>query len=476
LDFSRLVRQVSKGKQIFQNVFKIGQELKLEVYAVGGFVRDLYLGKEGTDIDFVVVGDALKLASEFKKKYKTSKVVTFPRFGTAKLLFRKFKLEFVTARSEHYHQDSRKPKVIKADLESDLSRRDFTINTLAMNISPESFGEVCDLYDGITDIENRIIRTPLDPALTFSDDPLRILRAIRFATTLDFQLEKNILQAISETRERLGIISQERITEEFQKILLAAKPSIGLKLLKDTALLEIIFPELVLLSGVEQRQDFHHKDVFEHTLQVLDKISENTDKFELRMAALLHDIAKPQTKRFNQEAGWTFHGHEEIGARMVNKIAKRMRFPTAIVKYLEKMVRLHLRPMQLVDKSVTDSAIRRLMVEAGELIDDLMMLCRADITSKNPQKVKRFLGNFDLVEKKMKAVEEKDKISNFQLAINGNIIMKTLNIPSGPVVGKIKKTITDAVLDGEIPNEPNACFQYMMSIKDQFIAKEKDNH
>lgn len=468
-----MIQQVSKGKQILQNVFKVGKELNVKVYAVGGFVRDLFLGKEGTDIDFVVVGDALKLAAEFKRKYRTSKVVTFPRFGTAKLLFRNFKLEFVTARSEHYRQDSRKPKVVKADLESDLSRRDFTMNTLVMDISPENFGEVLDLYEGVADINNRIIRTPLDPSLTFSDDPLRMLRAIRFAATLDFRLEKNIFQAISETRERLAIISQERISEEFQKILLAAKPSIGLKLLKDSGLLEIIFPELALLSGVEQRQDFHHKDVFEHTLQVLDNISENTDKFELRLATLLHDIAKPQTKKFNPEVGWTFHGHEEIGARMVNKIAKRMRFPTAIVKYLEKIVRLHLRPMQLVDQTVTDSAVRRLILEAGEVIDDLMMLCRADITSKNPQKVKRFLGNFDLVEQKMITVEEKDKIRNFKLAIDGNIIMKSLNIPPGPAVGKIKKTITDAVLDGEIPNESKACFEYMMSIKDQIMAEEK---
>jgi poly(A) polymerase len=385
------------------------------------------------------------------------------------LTYRDFKLEFVTARSESYEKNSRKPAVIKASLQSDLSRRDFTINTLAMDISVKNFGKVINVFHGKLDIDHRIIRTPLDPLLTFSDDPLRILRAIRFATVLNFQIEANTYQAILETRERLKIISQERITEEFRKMLLASEPSSGIYLLRETGIAEIIFPELLALSGVEQREDFHHKDVFHHTLKVLDNISGMTDKFELRLAALLHDIAKPQTKRFIKGIGWTFHGHEDLGARMVDKIGRRMRLPVNLIKYVEKLVRLHLRPMQLVDESVTDSAIRRLMVEAGEDLEDLMMLCRADITSKNPEKVKRYLNNFDLVELRMKMVEEKDNLRNFKLAIDGNMIMKALGLPPGPIIGKIKNAVTDAVLDGDIPNEEFACVDYMMKVKDQYL-------
>jgi len=291
---------------------------------------------------------------------------------------------------------------------------------------------------------------------------------------LEFRIEEKTYQAIIQTRERLKIISQERITEEFKKMLLAERPSIGLRLLKETGLLSYIFPELEKLSGVEQRQDFHHKDVFNHTLQVVDNISRKTGKFELRLAALLHDIAKPQTKRFIEGVGWTFHGHEELGARMVERIGRRMRLPVSTIKNVQKLVRLHLRPMQLVDEKVTDSAIRRLMVEAGEEIDDLMLLCRADITSNNPEKVKRYLTNFDRVEKKMKEVEEKDRLRQFKPAIDGNEIMKALKLKPGPIVGKIKKAITDAILDGEIPNEPEACFDYMMKIKDKFLTEESN--
>jgi len=468
-----LVLEITRGKEIFQKVYRIAQKLGMEVYAVGGFVRDLYLGKEGTDIDFVVIGDALNLAREFRKTFRSGKVVTYPRFGTAMLMYQDFKLEFVTARQEHYDPNSRKPHVKRADLASDLSRRDFTINTLALDISPEKFGQVIDLYGGIRDIENKLIRTPLDPVITFRDDPLRILRAIRFATVLHFRIEENTYRAIVETRERLKIISQERITDEFKKILLADKPSIGLRLLKETGVLKIIFPELDQLSGVEQRKEFHHKDVFEHTLQVVDNIARKTDRFELRLAALLHDIAKPQTKRFVEGVGWTFHGHEELGARMVERIGRRMRLPLSTIKYVQKLVRLHLRPVQLVDDSVTDSAIRRLMVEAGEEIDDLMMLCRADITSKNPEKVKRYLANFDKVEQKMKEVEEKDKLRNFKLALDGNEIMQALGLTPGPAVGKIKKAVMDAVLDGVIPNEHQACYDYMMKIKDDILVGEE---
>ncbi len=456
---------------MLKKIASAAAEFGVNVYAVGGYVRDLYLGKEGTDIDFVVEGDAVAFAYYVRKKYQTSRVVAYKRFGTAMLQMDDFKLEFVTAREEHYDPDSRKPHVKKADLYTDLTRRDFTINCLAMRIDPEHMGEVIDIFNGIKDIENKLIRTPLDPVITFNDDPLRILRAIRFAAQLQFRIEEKTYQAIIQTRERLKIISQERITEEFKKLLMAPKPSIGLQLLKDTGVLAIIFPELDQLSGVEQRKDYHHKDVFKHTLQVVDNIARKTDKFELRLAALLHDIAKPQTKRFVEGVGWTFHGHEELGARMVARIGRRMRLPNNTIKYVQKLVRLHLRPIQLANEEVTDSAIRRLMVEAGEEIDDLMMLCRADITSKNPRKVRQYLANFDYVEKRIKEVEEKDRLRNFKPAITGEDIMKALNIPPGPLVGKIKQAIVDAILDGKIPNERQACFDYMNEVKDRIIKE-----
>lgn len=464
-----MILKIGKGKKVLEKTAQLAKLLKVEVFAVGGFVRDLYLGIEGTDIDFVVVGDALKFASEFKKRYRSGQVVHYPRFGTAMLHYNDYKLEFVSARSEYYDSNSRKPKVKRANLLSDLTRRDFTINTLALDIRPSHFGHLINLLHGLEDIENKIIRTPLDPVITFSDDPLRILRAIRFATVLDFQIEPKTYQALIETRQRLQIISQERITEELRRMLLASKPSRGMYLLKETGIMDIIFPELILLTGVEQRQDFHHKDVFDHTMQVLDNISKKTDSFELRFAALLHDIAKPHTKRFVEEVGWTFHGHEDLGARMVEDIGRRMRLPLHVIKYVQKLVRLHLRPIQLVDDKVTDSALRRLMVEAGPELDDLMLLCRADVTSKNPQKVKRYLANFDHVEKKMKEVEEKDKLRQFKLAIDGNLIMKTLKIKPGPLVGKIKDAIFEAVMNGQIPNEQQACHEYMMTIKDNFL-------
>lgn len=461
--------KVEKGREILERVFEVAQKSGVDIYAVGGFVRDLYMGNEGTDIDFVVVGDAVAFARKFRKECGTGKVVAYPRFGTAMLYYNGYKLEFVSARSEHYSPDSRKPRVQRADLKSDLSRRDFTINCLAMHISLERMGEVIDPYNGIHDLEKKIIRTPLDPVVTFSDDPLRMLRAIRFAAQLQFRIEKKTLQAIIENRDRLDIISQERITEEFKKMLLAAKPSVGLQLLKETGILKLILPEVDELAGVEQRDKYHHKDVYHHTLQVVDNIATRTDKFELRLAALFHDIAKPQTKRFVEGVGWTFHGHEELGARMMARIGRRMKLPNQTIKYVQKLIRLHLRPIALAEENVTDSAIRRLMVEAGEEIDDLLTLCRADITSQNPRKVKQYLANFDRVEKRIKEVEEKDKLRQFKPALTGTDIMSILNIPPGPLVGKIKRAITDAILDGVIPNDYEACYQYLMKIKDRFI-------
>ncbi|MCB9089121.1 MAG: HD domain-containing protein [Calditrichae bacterium] len=462
----------TSGQAVLRQIHEAAVQFGVEVYAVGGFVRDLVMGKEGKDIDCVVLGDAIGFARHFRKMYHSSKVVPFAQFGTARVQYQDWQLEFVTAREEHYQEDSRKPEVRPATLESDLSRRDFTINCLAMDISPEHFGEVIDLFDGEEDIRRQLIRTPLDPQITFSDDPLRILRAIRFAATLGFHIDGAALQAIHDNRERLRIISQERITEEFRKLMLADKPSTGLELLRDTGVSAIIFPELDQMAGVEQRQEYQHKDVFYHTLQVLDNISEHTGRFELRMVALMHDIAKPQTKKFIAETGWTFHGHEELGAKMAQRIGRRMKLPTHTIKYISKLVRLHMRPSQLVDDDVTDSAIRRLMYEAGDEIDDLMMMCRADITSKNPRKVERYLNNFDRVEQRMIEVEERDRIRNFQPALDGNAIMQHLNMKPGPVIGKIKQAITDAILDGIIPNEYQACFDYFMQIKDQIIAEE----
>ncbi len=465
--------KVTEGREILERVHKAAAEFGVEVYAVGGFVRDLYLGEETPDIDFVVLGDAVAFAKHFRKKFRSGKVVAYPRFGAAMLNYRKWKLEFVAAREEHYQENSRKPRVRQADLKSDLSRRDFTINCLAMHIDPQRFGEVVDMFHGLEDLQAKIIRTPLDPVITFNDDPLRILRAIRFAARFQFRIEPRTYQAILETRERLKIISQERITEEFRKMLLADKPSRALQLLKDTGVAAIIFPELEEMAGVEQRREHHHKDVFAHTLQVVDNISEKTDRFELRLTALMHDIAKPQTKRFVEGIGWTFHGHEELGAHMVERIGRRMRLPQNTVKYVSKMVRLHMRPTQLVDDLVTDSAIRRLIVEAGEEIDDLLTLCRADITSQNPNKVRRYLANFDKVEKRIHEVEEKDKLRRFKPALTGEHIMKTLGIPPGPLVGEIKQKIVDAILDGDIPNEYEACYQYLLSIKDQFVSEDE---
>jgi poly(A) polymerase len=462
---------IDKAKNILQHVYKTSRDVGIEAFAVGGFVRDLYLSKEGTDIDFVIIGDAIQFAERFKDKYNGGNLVTYPRFGTAMLYYKNYKLEFITARTEKYNNLSRKPYVKKADLHSDLSRRDFTINTLAMRLSPDKIGEVLDFYHGIDDINQSIIRTPLDPVVTFSDDPLRILRAVRFATVLNFKIEGKTYEAILETAERIKIVSQERITEELKKILLASKPSTGFYLMQETGLLKVILPELEQLIGVEQREEYHHKDVFNHTMKVLDNIAEIEDNYNLRLAALLHDIAKPQTKKFIKEKGWTFHGHEDLGARMVEKIGRRMRWSLETIKYVQKLVRLHLRPMQLIDELVTDSAIRRLMVEAGENIEDLMSLCRADITSKNPEKVKKYLTNFDIVENRMNQVEEKDKLRNFKLAIDGNTIMDTLNIPPGPIVGQIKEAIKEAVLEGDISNNKKECFEYFLNIKDQYLEQ-----
>ncbi|MBI2429719.1 MAG: HD domain-containing protein [Ignavibacteriales bacterium] len=456
---------------ILKKIGSIADELFAEVYVVGGYVRDLLLGREVNDIDIVVVGDGVLFAENVAGRLGKKKVVTFEKFGTAMLPYENGKIEFVGARRESYNRDSRKPDVAVGTLQEDLSRRDFTINAMAVSLNKSRWGELVDPFHGQDDLDKKIIRTPLDPMATFDDDPLRIMRAIRFAAQKGFSIDEKTLAAIPQIKERLTIISQERITDEFMKILASPKPSIGLRLMFDTGIMAIVFQEVAELSGVDQRKDHHHKDVFLHTCQVLDNISTATENIYLRLAALLHDIAKPKTKKFIEEIGWTFHGHEEIGARMVKHIFRKLKLPLEHVPYVEKIVRLHQRPMQLVDGTVTDSAIRRLLFEAGEEVDDLMTLCRADITSKNPKLVQQYSANYDVVYQKMKEVEEKDKLRAFQPPVRGDEIMRICNLPPGKLVGILKMEIEEAILEGRIPNEHDPALEYLLSIKDEIMKK-----
>lgn len=441
----------------------------VEAYVVGGYVRDKLLGKEVNDIDIVVVGSGIEFAEAVAVSLKKRKIVTYEKFGTAMMPTEEGKIEFVGSRKESYNRESRNPLVEVGTLEEDLSRRDFTINALAISINAQNWGELIDPFNGQVDLRDKIIRTPLDPMTTFDDDPLRIMRAIRFSAQLGFSIEQKTLAGIPAMKDRLAIISQERITEEFMKIVASPKPSIGLRLMFETGVMHIAFPEVAELSGVDQRQDHHHKDVFLHTCQVLDNISAITENVYLRLAALLHDIGKPKTKKFIEGIGWTFHGHEEIGARMVKHIFRRLKLPFEHVPYVEKIVRLHQRPMQLVDENVTDSAVRRILFEAGEEIDDLMLLCRADITSKNPKLVKQYSENYDLVYARMKEVEEKDNLRAFQPPVRGDEIMQVCNLPAGKLVGVLKSKIEEAILDGRIPNEHDPALQYLLEIKDEII-------
>jgi poly(A) polymerase len=452
---------------------KIGQLAKLEeipVYVVGGFVRDLILGINVNDLDFVVIGDALAFARHFKEKFGAKAFVVYPKFGTTMLNHDNFKIEFVSARKESYQSNSRKPKVWSASLNSDLSRRDFTINTLAIDVCEENFGTVVDIFEGRNDIINKIIRTPLDPVITFADDPLRMMRAIRFSTQLSFTIEEHSFAAIQQTASRIRIVSQERITDEFNKILKSPKPSVGLRLLDESGILQHFLPEFLKTKGVEQKQNHHHKDVFYHTLQVLDQVAELSDRLDLRLAALFHDIAKPRTKRYDPKNGWTFHGHEVVGERMTAAILHRLKYPGHVISYVRKLVRLHLRPMVLVSENVTDSAIRRLLFLAGEEFDDLMKLCRADITSKNPRKIKNHLKNYEIVLEKAIDLEERDKLKAFKSPVTGTEIMETFNLLPGPEIGIIKKFIEEAILEGKVPNEHDTAFQYMIKHKDELIT------
>jgi poly(A) polymerase len=458
-----MAKILKNTQKIFDRLWETAQEMNMQVYVVGGYVRDLLLDKPGKDIDFVVIGDALAFATKFAARHKTTALVKYPKFETCMFNHQGYKLEFVSARQEQYQPDSRKPSVEKADLESDLSRRDFTVNALAMEIGGPDAGKIHDRYNGLKDLEKGIIRTPLDPDQTFSDDPLRMMRAVRFATRLNFKIDKKTLAGISANAERLAIISQERITDELNKILLAEKPSVGFKLMMDTGLLHQFLPEFVDTHGVEQRKDHHHKDVFYHTLQVIDQVAERSPLLELRLAALFHDIAKPRTKRFDEASGWTFHGHEVVGERMTRAILRKLKYSNEIIQYVQKLVRLHLRPMALVSEEVTDSAIRRLLFLAGEEFDDLMQLCRADITSKNPDKVRRHLKNYEYVIQRAGEVEEKDRMRAFKSPVNGVEIMEKLGIRPGPEIGKLKTLIEEAIIEGIIPNEHDAAWDYLLA-------------
>ncbi len=458
--------KVLQEEKVFKIIHQCAASLNQETYVIGGYVRDILLKRPSKDIDIVSVGSGIHLAKAVAKVLnKEDSLIVFKNFGTAMIKEGTYEIEFVGARKESYRSESRKPIVEDGSLEDDQKRRDFTINALAISLNEKNYGELLDPFDGVKDLKRKMIRTPLKPAETFSDDPLRMMRGIRFASQLGFDIHPETFEAIDQQKERIKIVSQERIADELNKLILSAQPSYGFKLLFHSGLLELIFPEMVALQGTETKNGLSHKDNFYHTLQVLDNVAQVSDNLWLRWAAILHDIAKPATKRFNEKQGWTFHGHEDKGARMVPHIFRKLKLPlNEKMKYVQKLVRLHLRPIALVKETVTDGAVRRLLFEAGDDVEDLMMLCKADITSKNDQKVKKYLRNFKLVEEKMVTVEEKDKVRNFQPEVGGEEIMKAFDLKPGKTVGIIKEELKEAVLEGKVQNNYKDLYQYMLAL------------
>jgi poly(A) polymerase len=457
---------------VFAAAAQAAEDAGYQAFVVGGYVRDLLLGKPGKDIDFVCVGSGIEWAKKVAVILRRPPPAVFENFGTAMVKHDEYVLEFVGARKESYRTESRKPIVEDGTLEEDQNRRDFTINAMAISLNKSSYGSLVDPFNGVADLNSKTIRTPLEPAITFSDDPLRMMRAIRFASTLGFDIESDTYHAIMQQHDRLKIVSMERVIDELNKIILSPVPSYGFKLLFHSGLLKDFFPEMVALHGVDYVDNHAHKDNFFHTLQVLDNVSKMSDDLWLRWAAILHDIAKPATKRFDPQAGWTFHGHEDKGARMTPGIFRRLKLPLGPnMAFVQKLVKLHLRPIALVNE-VTDSAVRRLLYDAGDDVEALMKLCRADITSKNPEKVSKYLRNFERVEKKMVELEEKDRIRNFQPPVTGDEIIRWFGLTPGPIVGEIKDQIKDAILDGVIRNDREEAIQFMIGIAKQKGLKE----
>jgi poly(A) polymerase len=450
--------------RIFDVISETADELQLETYITGGYVRDIFLNRPSKDIDIVCLGSGIALAEAVAERLKKKQALNiFKTYGTAQIKYGHTEVEFVGARKESYTSDSRNPTVTEGTLQDDQLRRDFTINALALCLNRNRYGELIDPFGGLRDMEDLRIRTPRDPDVTFADDPLRMMRAVRFASQLGFFVDPDTFDAIEHNRNRILIVSKERIVDELNRIVLSPAPSIGFDLLERTGLLNIILPELTALKGVETKEGIGHKDNFAHTLKVLDNIAQNTSDLWLRWAAIFHDIAKPVTKRFDPKLGWTFHNHNYIGEKMIPGIFRRMKLPlNEKMKYVQKMVSLHMRPTTLADEGITDSAIRRLLFDAGNDIDDLMMLCEADITSKNPDKVRKYLNNFQTVRRKLKDIEEKDRIRNFQPPITGEEIMQIFNLPQGREVGQLKTSVKDAILDGVIPNEYAAAYEYLL--------------
>ena len=471
-----LIKDIINQNKRLSNISKIisdlSREIQIDAYLVGGCVRDLMLNpsKDAIDVDIMVEGDGIAFAKILAQKINVPKIVPFKKFATAKIPYKEFEIEVASARLETYDKSSRSPsEVTLSNIQDDLLRRDFTVNAMAVSLNEQNFGEFFDPFNGMEDLNNKILKTPLDPDTTFSDDPLRMMRAAYFASKLSLSIEKNCLESIKDNAERISIVSQERITNELFKILGTKKPSIGLDILQQSGLMTFVFPEISVMYGLDQSNEYHHKDIFYHTLEVVDNAAQLSDKLDLRLAALVHDIAKPKTRRLSKSKGYTFYGHDDVGARMLKGISTNMKFSNSTRDYITKLTSLHLRPISLAKKDVTDSAIRRLIVDAGEEIDDLMKLCRADITTKNPKNITKYLGNFDRVEKRMNEVIEIDKLKAFQSPVRGDEIMKMFDLPPGKEVGKIKTMVEDAIINGEIKND----YSSAMSFLDQMKYKKK---